>query len=326
MFNAVLVDDEILVLNLLEKVIGQREDINIIKKYTDPEKALAEIPELKSDLVFLDIDMPGLNGIELGTKLLETVDNKKMEIVFVTAYDQYAIHAFKINAIHYILKPVDSNSIDEVMERIYDKRKITKPKNDGNAEIKVFGNMQLNLNGKKVDILTSKIEELLALLIINRENGVSKWSIIDALWEEASMEKSQQNLYTMIFRLKKKLRDAGIDIELKYKNSIYTLDLKDTYCDLKEFDCFIKKGLNICKENIKEFEKMIYMYRGDLLMENDYPWCVFDREKYYQHFLNIAISLAAYYTKNSEKNLLERLYLYAKTILVETDYERLKFK
>jgi len=319
-FKAVLVDDEILVLNLLDKIISDRPDIKIMDKYTDPEKALLEIPKLKPDVVFLDIDMPELDGIQLGTKLLETVDNIDMEIVFVTAFEQYAVHAFKLNAIHYILKPVDANSVDEVMERIYKKKKVVQAKLNQRAEIKVFGHMQLLSNKEDIDFLTPKIEELLALLVINREKGISKWRLIDVLWEETSMDKSKQNLHTMIFRLKKKLRDAGINVDIKYKNSIYTVDLKDVHCDLKEFDQLIKENPNVNEENIDKFEKVIYLYTGDLLVEKDYSWCVFDREKYYQCFLNLVMEVKKYYTKKNQKNSLEKLYYHIRPILIKDDY------
>lgn len=324
MFRVVLVDDEPLVLNLLERMMSERADINIVGKYIDPEKALEEIPKLGPDVVFLDIDMPELSGIELGTKLLEVVENKKMEIVFVTAYEQYAIHAFKLNAIHYILKPADTASIDEVIKRIYQKNKIDPPKVSGKGEINLLGHMHLRVNGQSLDFLTAKSEELLALLIINREKGISKWQIIDVLWEEASMDKSQQNLHTMIFRLKKKLRDAGIDVEIKYKNSIYAMDLKEVHCDLKEFDAFIGKKITIKEGNLPEFQKAISLYKGDLLAEKDYSWCVFDREKYYQVFFNIIMSVAAYYKKHKQLKLLDQLYYETRPLLIEEDYKLVK--
>ena len=324
MFKAVLVDDEILVLSLLDRMMGQRDDIRIVGKYTDPEKALVEIPKLQPDVVFLDIDMPELSGIELGTRLLETVPNKNMEIVFVTAYEQYAVHAFKLNAIHYILKPADAQSVDEVMKRIYQKRRIAQPIMSVDGEINLFGHMYLRANGRNIDFLTAKSEELLALLVINRDKGISKWKIIDVLWEESSMEKSQQNLYTMIFRLKKKLKDAGISANIKYKNSIYTIDLKDVHCDLQEFDQLIGKEIGVNEQNIIQFEKAISLYKDDLLAEKDYLWCVFDKEKYYQHFFNLVMSMANYYTKQNQPKLLGKLYYHARPILIEEDYRLLK--
>jgi two-component system LytT family response regulator len=324
MIKAVLVDDEILVLNLLDKIISGRHDIRVIAKFTDPEEALVEIPLLQPDVLFLDVDMPELNGIELATRLLELVGNEDMAIVFVTAYEQYAIHAFKLNAIHYILKPVDFQSVDEVMKRIGQKREKVQPKGSCVGEIGFFGHMHLRVNGNEVDFLTAKIEELLALLIIHREKGISKWRIIDVLWEKISIEKSQQNLYTMVFRLKKKLKDSGIMAEINYKNSIYSMSLKDVHCDLIEFDHFMEQELHVSSLNVAMFEKVISLYKGDLLEEKDYAWCVNYKEKYYQQFLELVVSVAAYYATYKQQDLLNKLYHRVKPILMDEDYERIQ--
>ncbi|WP_240377931.1 response regulator [Bacillus piscicola] len=324
MIKAVLVDDEILVLNLLYKVIGEREDIEIIETFTDPEEALVEIPKLQPDVLFLDVDMPVLNGIELGTKLLEARGNETMAIVFVTAYEQYAIHAFKLNAIHYILKPVDPQSVEEIMSRLHQKKGRQEKASSDGGEIHLFGPMHLKVNAGKIDFLTAKMEELLALLIIHREKGISKWRIIDELWEKSSPEKSQQNLYTMMFRLKKKLKSAGIQATIMYKNSIYTMDLKDVYCDLLEFDQFIEQELPVNEQHIAEYEKVISLYTGDLLEEKDYAWCVHDRERYYHRFVDVVMTVADHYKKKNQQELLEKLYRHTEPILIDEDYSLLK--
>ena len=125
MIKAVLVDDEILVLNLLKKIISETNDIKIVGEFTDPEQALMEIPKLGPDVLFLDVNMPEMNGIELGTRLIESDATEDMAIVFVTAYERCAIYASKkVNAMHYILKPVDPDSVEEVVKKLNQKREI----------------------------------------------------------------------------------------------------------------------------------------------------------------------------------------------------------
>lgn len=326
MFNAVLVDDEILVLNLLEKIIHETTDITVVGAFTDPEQALVEIPNLKPNLVFLDVDMPELNGIELGTRLIESNENEAMAIVFVTAFEQYAIHAFKLNAIHYILKPVDPQSVHEVVKRLKQKREIEQVEVIDSGKINFFGTMHLLVNGYKIDYLTAKVEELLALLVLHREKGISKWSIIDVLWEEASIEKSQQNLYTMMFRLKKSLRDAGLKVDVTSKNSIYRIELTDVYCDLIEFDRVMKKRLKVNDHNLNEFESVISLYQGDLFEEKDYLWCMSERERYYQDFVNLVKVVVNYYGQNKRFHQLEKLFHTVRPNIREEDFEQLTYK
>lgn len=321
MIKAVLVDDEILVLQLLERNIRETNAIEVVGSFTDPEQALALIPKLKPDVVFLDVDMPELNGIELGTRLIES--NEAMSIVFVTAYEQYAIHAFKLNAIHYILKPVDEQSVQEVVKRLSQKQEVEEVEAIGSGKINFFGSMHLMANESKIDFLTAKLEELLALLVIHREKGISKWVIIDVLWEEASIEKSQQNLYTMMFRLKKTLRDAGIMVNVSSKNSIYRIEFSDVHCDVIAFDRFMKKGLSLNDQNLNEFEKAISLYQGDLLEEKGYLWCMQTTERYYQEFLNLVKKVAKYHVQNQRFDQLNALFHKVSCRIREEDFEKL---
>lgn len=321
MIKAVLVDDEMLVLNYLEKVVGETTGIEVIGTFTDPELALIEIPRLEPDVLFLDVDMPEMNGMELGEKLIQLHHNDEMAIVFVTAYEQYAMHAFELNAIHYILKPVDKQSVEEVLNRVYKKKRITRDETITVGEICLFGNMHLRMNEYRTEFMTAKLEELLALLIMHRKNGISKWQIIDILWEEHSMEKSQQNLYTMIFRLKKTLKNAGIPVELERKNGMYKIMLPRVHCDLIAFDQFMDKKLTINSQNLEEFEKAISLYQGELFEGRGYIWCMSETESYYQQYVRLVHELANYHKENECVTQLRDLIDKTKSVIREEDLE-----
>ena len=98
--NCVIVDDEPTALQLVESYVEKTAFLKLQSAFTDPIKALEFIKEHKPELVFLDINMPDLNGIDL-SKLLP----KQTQVVFTTAYDQYAVESYKLNALYYLLKP-----------------------------------------------------------------------------------------------------------------------------------------------------------------------------------------------------------------------------
>jgi len=102
--TAIIVDDEISNIKGLQKKLKNLfPDITIVGSYQKPELAITAIQELKPTLVFLDIQMPRINGFEL----LEAIEVIDFQVIFVTAYSEYALQAFKQNAIDYILKPID---------------------------------------------------------------------------------------------------------------------------------------------------------------------------------------------------------------------------
>ncbi len=323
MLKVVIVDDEILVLNLLERLLLQSGKVEIIGKFTDASEALAEIQRLKPDVVFLDVEMPELNGIELGTRLVE-FDND-LDIVFVTAYEQYSIHAFRINAVNYILKPVDRDSIAETLRRLSRISKRGNQPQNKSVRIKLLGEFSIyNKDNSKVKWTTSKVEELLALLIVNRIKGISKWKIIDILWGESELGKSQQNLYTTIFRLKKTLSEAGVKVSINNKLGTYYLSLEGSFCDLYEFEDFVKQRKQLNEATLAKFERVISLYQGDLFGDKSYTWNIEEREFCYSHYTDLVKRVMAYYLDNKLIDRLKNLYREVKYYLNEDDLQYIK--
>lgn len=111
--RAIIVDDERLARKELTSLLKGYADIEIIAECDNADLALEKIDELKPDVLFLDIQMPGKNGFEL----LEELYAAPL-VVFITAYDEYAVKAFEVNAISYLLKPIQTNKLEEVILKI----------------------------------------------------------------------------------------------------------------------------------------------------------------------------------------------------------------
>src|SRR5579872_234289 len=109
-----IVDDELLACERIRKLLEHEANIEIVGEYHDGRAAIAAIRELSPDLVFLDVQMPEMGGLEV----LEKLDLKAMPvIIFVTAFDQYAIKAFEFGALDYLLKPFDRQRFHKALER-----------------------------------------------------------------------------------------------------------------------------------------------------------------------------------------------------------------
>ena len=113
--KAILVDDEPDSIRLLTVTIEKYfTQVEIIASFTNSQKALEQIPLLKPELLFLDIEMPLMNGFDLIERLLPL----KFGVVFVTAYNEFAIKAFKFNALDYLVKPVSPDDLKDVIARV----------------------------------------------------------------------------------------------------------------------------------------------------------------------------------------------------------------
>lgn len=124
MIKCLLIDDERLARKELRKILETRKNIEILAECSNADEAIEKIEELKPDLVFLDIQMPGKNGFDVLEEIVYTP-----EVIFVTAYDEFALKAFEVSALDYILKPVDKTRFDESLNKVLDK--INDRKGDG---------------------------------------------------------------------------------------------------------------------------------------------------------------------------------------------------
>lgn len=134
MINAVIIDDEkdarFLLHNLLKKKFGKQ--INVLGEADDVEPGVALIEKVKPDLVFLDIQMKKGTGFDL-LKRIKKID---FEVIFITAYNQYAVDAFKFSAFGYLLKPIKSTDLGEVIEKL--EKHLSEYKQDTTKRLKVL--------------------------------------------------------------------------------------------------------------------------------------------------------------------------------------------
>ena len=112
-FKTLLIDDERLAREELKSLLKEYHEIEIIDEAKNGEEGIQKLKELKPDLIFLDLNMPGINGFDM-IKQLEEIPR----VIFVTAYDEYALKAFEVNALDYILKPVDPERLREAIQKL----------------------------------------------------------------------------------------------------------------------------------------------------------------------------------------------------------------
>ncbi|MFA5881980.1 MAG: LytTR family DNA-binding domain-containing protein [Eubacteriales bacterium] len=114
--KALIVDDEYPARKELRFLLNKFENIEVVGEATNAQEALTLIKALDYSILFLDIEMPGMNGLEVGAKVQEMPNPP--HVVFVTAYDEYAVRAFEVNAVDYILKPFDEKRLTQTIKKI----------------------------------------------------------------------------------------------------------------------------------------------------------------------------------------------------------------
>ncbi len=310
MLNVVIIDDEKPAVDVLKLLLEGTGEVRIIDSFTSAVQALPKICMLKPDVVFLDIEMPEMTGLELAEKIIE--ENNDIEIVFVTAYDKYALEAFRVNAIDYILKPLSSEDISKVITRL----KKIKPQQSFSKELtdksRIYCFERLLVYGAGSERLvkwrTAKTEELFAFMLQNLNKEISKLKIIQALWPEIATDKSNVHLHTTIYRIKKTLISANIKFEITFTNGRYMLKLPEVYIDTVEFEAITNDENTLTEASIESYKRALSLYKGRYLMENEYLWTQGKEEEYEIRYRRVVGEYTKYYISKAD-------YLKAEKIL-----------
>lgn len=248
--KVLLVDDEELqLIRLKESVEHVLKGVEIFA-YTNPRQALDENKNKDVDIAFLDIEMPTINGMMLAKSLKE--HNPKINIIFVTAYDHYALEAMKMHASGYVTKPVNDAKIKEEIDALRYQVELRATKR---LQIKCFGNFDIFYRGQPVRFTYQKSKELLAYLVDREGSSVNVNELNAVLWEEDH----KSYLRNLIADIKKTLKAIDCDdIFIKSHNG-YSIDVNKVDCDAYEY-----------KRNNPD---AIRMYRGEYM--NQYSWPIF---------------------------------------------------
>ena len=252
--RVLLVDDEELGLirlkNAVEKVLPKETEII---SYTNPVKAFEENANKSIDVAFLDIEMPVLNGITLAKKLKTA--NPKINIIFVTAYHEYALDAYKMHASGYVTKPVNEEKVKEELDGLRYHVEIAATKK---LQVKCFGNFEVFVKGKPLKFKYSKSKELFAYLVDREGSSVNINELNAVLWEEDKKSYCRN----LIADIKETLKSVNAeDVFIKRRNECY-IDIDKIDCDAYEYK--------------KDNPGAIRAYRGEYMVQ--YDWAFFESE------------------------------------------------
>ena len=245
-----VVDDEVLALEDFEDTCRELGITDEIVKFNNPLDALSFVAMNKVDIAFLDIDMPVVKGIELAKRIKAFCRN--VRIIFTTGYSEYALEAFSVDAVDYVMKPYEAAAI----KRAYDKALLVRDAvSENHVFIKTFGYFDVFVDGKSVAFSSAKSKELLALLVDRNGGVVSTEQAISVLWEGRKYDETVQSLFRKVLKsLRVSLEEAGIlDILVDNRNQ-RSVDKSKFACDYYEL---LEKGKT---DNTKYFGKYMEQY------------------------------------------------------------------
>jgi len=241
------------------------KELELCGLFETGEQLLSYLKEQPLDAVFLDIEMPGVNGMQLSEQILDL--NENIDIIFVTAFNQYAVEAFELHAMDYIMKPLTEERLGKTVRRLLKtKSKVLNPEK---PFMKCFGDFEVFLRGEALTFKNSKAKEVLAFLVHKEGVPVNWEKIADAVWPDYDGEKAQTNFHATTYLLRKKLAEAGISQILESGRGKYRVVRDQIDCDLYQLEEIIKDNSIKRKEAMRLFEQL---NQKGYMQENGYAW------------------------------------------------------
>lgn len=230
--NILTVDDEPNALHLLMQNVAEVVEGANVVGFPDAVSALHWAEENSCDVAFLDIELGGMNGIELGKHLKEL--NPKTNLIFVTGYLEYAVSAYALRASGYLAKPASRDAIRIELENL--RYPMPKPRTDNKISVHCFGNFEVFYCGRPLMFKRNKTRELFAFLVDRHGARVTSGEICARLWEDPGSDKQQKDyLRHLVMDLSHTLEEVGeADVFVRSHNG-YTINPSRIECDYYDY-------------------------------------------------------------------------------------------
>lgn len=228
--NIIAVDDEALALGYMLKILKEAAPGSRFKGFEDPFAALDYLRENPVDIAFLDIEMYGLNGIELAKRFKEAAPSVK--IIFSTGFPDYALDTFSVHASGYLLKPPTVEAVKSEIDNLGLPPAVSQKR----VRVQTFGNFEVFVDNAPLRFGRAKAKELFAYLVDRKGSGSTTAELISVLWEDRDLSHSLQSQFqTVAADMIKTFKavNAG-DILIKKRNYL-SVDTEKLDCDYYNF-------------------------------------------------------------------------------------------
>src|SRR5690625_2291169 len=309
--RAMIIDDNPLAIDNIENMLKENSSLEIIGKCTSPYEGLINVLDISPDVVFLEVKMKELNGIELVKIIRRKIPN--IQIVFISKCEKHAVSAFEIGVLDYILKPISQERVVRMLCRL--KKRLTLIKIHSPQMVGSFRRLYFRDSSHQIvnniKWRTKKTGELFGYLLHHQNKSLETYKLIDLLWPDIDSEKGSSLLYSSIYQIRKMMKKLDFNITIENNSNGYLLNLNDVSHDVRDWKIAMDKLPGLSLDTIIDHLQVIKMYKGEYLVEHDYPWA-FAEKRYlntiwWDHVENVVNVLV----ENERIAEVVRIYKYA---------------
>ncbi|WP_341280555.1 response regulator [Paenibacillus sp. FSL H8-0537] len=306
--KVILIDDEPVMHLIMRKMLAKYTELQVVGAFVNTHAAgdfLAGNTDV--ELAFVDISMPGDSGLAFASKLDE--EGCKTQIVFVTSHKDYAVDAFELSVLDYLVKPVTQERLERTIHRALEGRKRIGDSPTGSAliqnpnrvRITALGDFSVQNEQGRVKWISSKSAELFAYLLLNRGRRISRARLVADIFAGMTSMNAEKYLNTTVYQLRKSLEPLALRDAIRSENDGYALELADAMIDFEEFERQTRKCKRVDAVNMEDALNAERLYTGDLFGSKAYVWAIHETDR-----------LAEIYT-SFVKNVVETLFVLSNT-------------
>lgn len=279
--KVLIVDDEPIMLLAMKRMLSSIESVELVGSFQQVEEAFTFLCNHDVDLVFLDIQIASDDGIELARKL--RFNHIELDIVFTTSHADYAMQAYDVYPLDYMVKPISKKRLAQTLKRAASKRQgssvVSSSPVINRLKVQMLGCFEVSSTRQgTVKWISKKSEELFAYLLVNRGRSVAKMRVIEHIFPDMPIKNAEVYLNTAVYQLRKALSVHGFKEIVISGQEKYRLELSHVDVDFIQFERGVELLSNIHHDNEAvaiELEKQVL---GELLEDRSFVWVTPERE------------------------------------------------
>ncbi|WP_158560560.1 BTAD domain-containing putative transcriptional regulator [Paenibacillus contaminans] len=298
--KVVLIDDEPAMHLIMRMMLAKLPGVTVAGAFTDTASALAFLQDNRDiGLAFVDISLPG-GGLAFAAAAAETMS--WLQIVFVTSHKEFALEAYELSVIDYLVKPVSQERLQRTVTRAIAGRGALQPEAQpanphnsavsGKLVITALGDLSVSSSVGRVKWISRKCAELFAYLLLHQGKRVPRSRLVAEIFAGMRQDNAENYLNTTVYQLRKSLEPLGMRDMVRSENDGYALDLHNHIVDYAEFANQVEELGVIDSRNVSRALQVERLYTGELFGDKAYVWAMYETEHYAKLYTSLVVSLA----------------------------------
>lgn len=293
--KVIVVDDEPAMHLVMRKMLAKVPEVEIAGAFSDTRSAdafLRDNPDVQ--LAFVDVSMPGEDGLKFAARM-EAAD-EPLHIVLVTSHKEFAVDAYELSVIDYLVKPVSQERLERAVNRVLAGRKALQSRASdsgaGKPAVTALGDIVVRNGSVRVKWISRKSAELFAYLLLHRGQRIPRSRLVAEIFAGMSSGNAETYLNTAVYQLRKSLEPLGLREAVRSENDGYALELMDAQVDYAAFQGEAAKFQAIGADDLEAALETERLYTGDLFGDKAYVWAIRETGRLAELYASFAKRLA----------------------------------